>query len=124
MARIRHASQPVGKILRELQDKRMQSDGDTRGEVDLLRLSWAIGAAAARIPWRSDCLLQAMAADRWLRRCGMQPEFSVNRLGFMSIPLTGDRFSPFLEELQGLRSPGASGWEIFLNASTASAPCL
>ena len=39
------------------------------------RLSWAIGAAAARVPWRSDCLLQAMAADRWLRRCGMQPEF-------------------------------------------------
>ena len=77
VARIRHATQPVGKILRELQDTRMQSDGDTRGEVDLLRLSWAIGAAAARIPWRSDCLLQAMAADRWLRRCGMQSEFFV-----------------------------------------------
>jgi hypothetical protein len=75
LARIRHASQPVGKILRELQDKRKQSDGDTRGEVDLMRLSWAIGAAAARVPWRSDCLLQVMAADRWLRRCGMQPEF-------------------------------------------------
>ena len=101
----------------------MQSYGDTRGEVDLLRLSWAISGAAAWIPWRPDCLLQAMA-DRWLRRCGMQPEFSVNRLGFMSIPLTGDGVSPFLEELQGLRSPGASGWEIFLNASTASAPCL
>ncbi len=27
------------------------------------------------MPWRSDCLLQAMAADRWLRRFGMQPEF-------------------------------------------------
>jgi hypothetical protein len=77
MARIRHASEPVGKILRELQDERIQLDDDTRGEVDLLRLSWAIGAAAARVPWRSDCLLQAMAADRWLRRCGMQPEFFV-----------------------------------------------
>ena len=75
IARIRHASLPAGKILCELQAKRVQSDGNTRGEVDLLRLSWAIGAAAARIPWRSDCLLQAMAADRWLRRCGMQPEF-------------------------------------------------
>ena len=74
-ARIRHASRPVGKILRELQNERTQSDGDTTGEVDLRRLSWAIGAAAAWIPWRSDCLLQAMAADRWLRRCGMQPEF-------------------------------------------------
>jgi len=77
VARIRHARQPVGKILRELQDKRVPSDGDTRGEVDLPRLSWAISAAAARTPWRSDCLLQAMAADRWLRRCRMQPEFFI-----------------------------------------------
>ena len=77
IARIRHASQPVGKILHDLQDERLQSNGDTRGEVDLARLSWAIGAAAARVPWRSDCLLQAMAADRWLRRYGMQPKFFV-----------------------------------------------
>jgi hypothetical protein len=77
IARIRHASQPVGKILQELQDERLQSDGDTRGEVDLARLSWAISAAAAKLPWRSDCVLQAMAADRWLRQCGMQPKFFV-----------------------------------------------
>jgi hypothetical protein len=38
-------------------------------------LSWAIGAAAARVPWRSDCLLRVMAADRWLRRYGHEPEF-------------------------------------------------
>ena len=74
IARIRHASQPVGKILHDLE--RLQSS-DTRGEVDLARLSWAIGAAAAKVPWRSDCLLQAVAADRWLRRCGMQPKFFV-----------------------------------------------
>jgi hypothetical protein len=77
IARIRHASQPVGKILHDLQDERLQSNGDCRGDVDLARLSWAIGAAAARVPWRSDCLLQAGAADRWLRRYGMQPKFFV-----------------------------------------------
>ena len=77
IARIRHAIQPVGEILRELQDKRLRFDDNTRGEVDLARLSWAISVAAARVPWRSDCLPQAMAADRWLRRYGIQPKFFV-----------------------------------------------
>ena len=77
IARIRHAIQPVGEILRELQDKRLRFDDNTRGEVDLARLSWAIRVAAARVPWRSDCLPQAMAADRWLRRYGIQPKFFV-----------------------------------------------
>jgi Transglutaminase-like superfamily len=77
IARIRHASQPVGKILHDLQDERLQSDGDTRRAVDLVRLSWAISAAAARVPWRSDCVLQAMAADHWLRRYGMASKFFV-----------------------------------------------
>src|SRR6476646_6345518 len=77
IARIRHASQPVGKILNDLQEERPQPDCDTRAEVDLARLSWAISAAAARVPWRSDCLLQAMAANRCLRRYGVQPKFFV-----------------------------------------------
>jgi hypothetical protein len=77
IARIRHAIQPAGKILHELQDEQLPSDGDASGEIDLARLSWAIGAAATRVPWRADCLPQAMAADRWLRRYGMQPKFFV-----------------------------------------------
>jgi hypothetical protein len=77
IARIRLASQPVGKILHDLQDERSQPSSGARGEVDLARLSWAIGAAAARAPWRADCVLQAMAADRWLRRCAMRREFFV-----------------------------------------------
>ena len=31
-------------------------------------ISWAIASASARVPWRSDCLLQAMAASMWLDR--------------------------------------------------------
>jgi len=77
IARIRYTTQPVGKILRELQDERPKSDASLSGDVDLARLSWAIGAAAVRVPWRSDCLPQAMAADRWLRRHGLQPRFFV-----------------------------------------------
>jgi hypothetical protein len=34
----------------------------------------------------------------------------VNRLGFMSIPLTGDGLYPFLEEIAGLSSVSLDAW--------------
>jgi len=77
IARFRHAIRPLGKILSELQEECLQADNNAGGKVDLVCLSWAIGAAAARVPWRSDCLPQAMAAHRWLRRYGLRPEFFV-----------------------------------------------
>jgi hypothetical protein len=38
-------------------------------------VAWAIAAVAPRVPWRADCLPQALAADRWLRRHGVVPDF-------------------------------------------------
>ena len=35
------------------------------------RVAWAIGAAARRAPWRSECLEQAIAAKAMLRRRGI-----------------------------------------------------
>ena len=32
------------------------------------QISWAVSAAAARVPWRSTCLIQALAGARMLRR--------------------------------------------------------
>lgn len=32
------------------------------------RIAFAIPGMGARVPWRSDCFIQAMAAQRWLRR--------------------------------------------------------
>lgn len=29
-------------------------------------MRWAIAAVASRVPWRADCLVQVLAADRWL----------------------------------------------------------
>ena len=50
--------------------QRFESTGAHRpatiGETELI--SWAIASATARVPWRSDCLLQAMAASMWLDR--------------------------------------------------------
>ena len=35
------------------------------------RVSKAIPRAASRVPWRSDCLVQALAAERWLAKMGV-----------------------------------------------------
>jgi hypothetical protein len=44
-------------------------------KIDVERLSWAIAVAAQHVPWRSDCFIKAIAADRWLRRHHLQPDF-------------------------------------------------
>ena len=75
LARIRAATHPIVKILDELQKAGSKSQGGAQVDVDLVRLSWSISAAAARVPWRSDCLIKVIAADRWLRRCQLQPDF-------------------------------------------------
>ena len=41
------------------------------------RVAFAIPRAGARVPWRSDCLVQAMAARRWLERCRVGSELHV-----------------------------------------------
>ncbi len=71
LARIRHALQPAGYILQKLQQDNQLSQNmalPLLTAIELRRLSWAIAVTSARVPWRSDCLLQVMAAHRWLRR--------------------------------------------------------
>jgi len=35
------------------------------------RVAFSVPRVAERVPWRSDCLVQALAARRWLRRKGI-----------------------------------------------------
>ena len=35
------------------------------------RVAFAVPCIGARVPWRSDCLIQALAAQRWLARAGI-----------------------------------------------------
>jgi len=75
-ARLRFTTALSCQILQELQKPGLDEFHESWGRpIDLDRASWAIAAAAAWVPWRSDCLLQAMAANRWLRRRGHHPEF-------------------------------------------------
>lgn len=41
---------------------------DDRQEALIGRVAFAIPRVAARLPWRADCLVQALAAKRWLTR--------------------------------------------------------
>jgi hypothetical protein len=77
-ARARHATQPVKHILDHFEKGRSHLFDEAIDEavkVDLVRLSWAISVASAHVPWRSDCLLQAMAAARWMRRINVRSDF-------------------------------------------------
>lgn len=53
------------------------TEGETHAEVDAtlaaraLRVGWAVRAAAARTPWQSACLGQALAGIAMLRRRGL-----------------------------------------------------
>jgi hypothetical protein len=63
-ARMIHAMSPAREIIASLKQDAVHG-GPKRSDPALV--SWAIKAVAARVPWRSDCLLQSMAADRWLK---------------------------------------------------------
>src|SRR5271157_6083205 len=69
--RLRHVSGTPEDIIKRLQ---MPSNPNGEGarirvrDLDIKRMAWAISAVASRVPWRSDCLIQVLAADRWMRR--------------------------------------------------------
>lgn len=42
-----------------------------RAEALLDRVAFAVPRAAAHVPWRADCWVQAMAAQAWLARAGV-----------------------------------------------------
>jgi hypothetical protein len=52
--------------------KRLSTDtGSATADPELLqRVSYAVSAAGANVPWRSDCFLQSIAAHKLLRRYG------------------------------------------------------
>jgi Transglutaminase-like superfamily len=80
LARAAHAVRPAGRIIETLQARNSVSGAAVTAApntLELTRRSRAILTAASLVPWRADCLPQAMAADRWLRRDGLRPEFHI-----------------------------------------------
>jgi hypothetical protein len=66
LARVRLARVPVSAILENLGSGTASLQATTGGVQ--AGIGRAIASAAARVPWRSDCLLQAMAASAMLRK--------------------------------------------------------
>jgi hypothetical protein len=77
-ARLQLKLKPAQAILESLQQKAPLSSSNHQNPDDLAMLSWAIRAGASGVPWRSDCLVQSLAADCWLKRKGIAHDF---RLG-------------------------------------------
>jgi len=70
---------------------------DRRARIDPVKAIWAVEAAARHVPWRADCLIQAVAASRWLLRHGYAP---VLRVG-VARSGTGDLLAHAWLELDG-----------------------
>jgi hypothetical protein len=60
-----------------------------RSRIDPKLVAWSIAACAKRVPWRSDCLIQAMAAALWLRQHGYEPQLRLGVAPLDSQPAPG-----------------------------------
>lgn len=74
-ARLEFGFRSPASIINQLRNDTFDglSTGNDKDEVS--RVSWALGAVAARVPWRADCLIRCMAAHRWLKNRRLKPEF-------------------------------------------------
>lgn len=82
-SRVIHATRHTKAILDDLQHPTEPIGRTAQTALDPHAAAWAIETAARYVPWRSDCLLQVMAASRWLRRHGCKPQF---KLGLARTP--------------------------------------
>jgi hypothetical protein len=57
--------------------RRARSPGPAAIGRSLDEAGFFINRMAARVPWRSDCLVQALAGQRWLARAGIASEIVV-----------------------------------------------
>lgn len=85
-ARIIFAQQPVKSLIERLQAREaLLGDSETPNvefgprnhalDDQIARLGWAISVAAQALPWRADCLIRCIAADKILRRRNLEPNF-------------------------------------------------
>jgi hypothetical protein len=72
LARLAVTVLPFRRIAPHLGDHMAESPEEEGAVVDdLPRVSWAVQAVSRRTPWESRCLVQAVAAQRMLRRRGI-----------------------------------------------------
>jgi hypothetical protein len=50
------------------------------------RVTWAVLVASKHVPWRSDCLIQAIAAQHWLSRKNIRTELIIGARNDLETP--------------------------------------
>lgn len=74
IARIRLGTEETRELLRRAaapHDPAPALKPDRHSDALVDRVSFAIPRAGRRVPWRADCLVQALAAQHWLGRRGV-----------------------------------------------------
>ena len=107
-ARIDFGRHSANQIVETLRKARTPAQAPVSA-ADVALISWAIRTAASAVPWRSDCLIQSMAADHWLRRLGVVPDF---RLGVKAAP-GGTLLAHAWIEVDGMVLTGGDATELY-----------
>ena len=73
-ARLLHARLPAPGILRRLRAPAPPARAGAAPPPPPAAMRRALAAWSRRFPWRSDCMIQALAARLWLERAGIAPQ--------------------------------------------------
>lgn len=75
IAFIRFTARDIGRLN---QSAREVSQMDLPGyDAHIARIGYVLPRLSRRLPWRSDCLIQAMAGQNWLSACGIPSEIEI-----------------------------------------------
>lgn len=62
------------ELIEAARDRSQKGSADSLSDAQrrmVRRVAFAVPRVGARVPWRADCLVQALAAQRWLRQKGI-----------------------------------------------------
>ena len=78
LARVRFDDDHSNHLLNAGTTRRSSPTALTRDQARLVeQVTFAIPRVARRVPWRADCLVQALAGERWLRRRGIAAQIVI-----------------------------------------------
>lgn len=77
LARYRLGAEHPIQLLQRARQLSQPTKAPTHANAQSARVAFAIPRVAARVPWRSDCFIQAMAAQRWLQHKGIASTLTI-----------------------------------------------
>ena len=77
LARYRLGAHSPKQLLKLAQQNSQQTPTTSQADHFAARVAFAIPRVAVRLPWRADCWIQAMAAQRWLRSKGIASQLTI-----------------------------------------------